>query len=261
MAILRKSCKGERMDLQSLQQRLLKELQQDQNIELKKCMHFSIPIHTIEVSYHPIMRSAMDILMKMMLLSFQRAKLKNAELLADILLVEPLFIHDLTNKMIRLGMIEKGDYYSLTSKGEDQLLAGIFEEELELTSNFLQFSPLHQAVLEGDIEAFTELEEFPEEFPYIELEEIEGIEESLLIEKLQLLIGEESDEQEIPTFITSIASTESIQINDIPILCFILYNQKQQLHFVRVYNTLTNIWDEQLEAIVHEHEKTSWAQS
>jgi hypothetical protein len=248
------------MDLQSLQQQLLKELQQDQHIELKQCMHYSIPIHTIEVSYHPVMRSAMDILMKMMLLSFQKAKLKNVELLADILLVEPLFIHDLTNKMIRLGMIEKGEHYSLTAKGEDQLLAGIFEEELELTSNFLQFSPLHHAVLEGDIEAFTELEEFPEAFPYMESEEIEALEESLLIEKLQQLIVEENGDQEIPTFITSITSTESIQINDIPILCFILYHQKQQLHFVRVYNTLTNAWDEQLEAIVHEHEKLSWAQ-
>lgn len=247
------------MDLQSLEHKLENELQQNPEIELKQKKHYSIPIHTLEVSYHPVMRNAMDILMKMMLLSFQKAKLRNVELLADILLVEPLFIHDLTNKMTRLGMIEKGDYYSLTPKGQAQLQSGIFEEELECTSRLVPYSPLHQTILNGDLEAFMELEDFPEPFPYIESEEIGAIEESMLVDYLQQELSQENlSEDETPTFITSIASTESIQINDIPLLCFVLYHTKEERYYARAYNTLTGAWDEQIEALLLENEKVQW---
>ncbi len=246
------------MDLQSLEQKLVKELQQNPNIEVKQQMHYSIPIHTLEVSYHPVMRNAMDILMKMMLISFQKAKLKNAELLADILLVEPLFIHDLTNKMLRLGMIVKEDYYALTNKGQAQLQSGIFEEELDLTSNYIQYSPLHQSILEGDLEAFMDLEEFPEVFPYIESEEIDEIEEAMLVDYLQENLSNQELTEEFPTFITSIASTESIQINDIPVLCFVLYDKKEDRFIARVFNTLTGAWDETIEALLLANEKEKW---
>lgn len=247
------------MDLLSLEQKLVKELQQNPNIEVKQQMHYAIPIHTLEVSYHPVMRNAMDILMKMMLLSFQKAKLKNAELLADILLVEPLFIHDLTSKMLRLGMIAKDDYYALTAKGQAQLQSGIFEEELELTSSYIQYSPIHQSILDGDLEAFMDLEEFPEVFPYIESEEIDAIEEAMLVDYLQQdLSKQEVAEDEIPTFITNVTSTESIQINDIPVLCFVLYDKKDERFIARVFNTLTGAWDETIEALLFANEKEKW---
>ncbi|WP_225231126.1 nucleoside-diphosphate sugar epimerase [Solibacillus faecavium] len=245
------------VDLNSITGQLQKEFNENPNIEIQKQMQYAIPIHTLEVHYHPVMRNAMDILMKMMLISFQKAKLKNVELLAEILLVEPLFIHDLTNKMLRMGMIEKeNEVFTLTAKGMAQLESGIFEEELEQTSHFVQYSPIHEQLLEGDLEEFADLEEFPEPFPAIENEEIEAIEESMLIEFIQRQLSEQPlSEQEAPTFITKVISTESIQINDIPVLCFSLLNQKQNRHFMRVYNTLTGVWDERLETILFNYEK------
>ena len=244
------------MDLQSIAQQLQKELLQNKSIEIKKQMQYSIPIHTLEVKYHPVIRNSMDILMKMMLISFEKAKLKNVELLAEILLVEPLFIHDLTNKMIRLGMIVKDDVYTLTSKGKAQLQSGVFEEELEETSYFIQYSPIHEQPLEGDLEEFVDLEEFPEPFPTIESDEIDTVEETKLIEFIQQQLNEQPlAEEEVPQLITSIASTESIQINDIPVLAFLLYDQQEKHHFSRVFNTLTGAWDDQLETKLFHLEK------
>ncbi|MEK4425459.1 nucleoside-diphosphate sugar epimerase [Solibacillus sp. FSL K6-1523] len=247
------------MDLHAFQEKLAKELLQNPNIEIKKQLQYSIPVHTLEVSYHPVVRNAMDILMKMMLLSFQKAKLQSPAILADILLVEPLFIHDLTNKMMHLHMIEKDEHYTLTTKGLAQLQAGIFEEELPLVSRHLQYSALHKDVLQGDIEALLDIEQFPDSFPYMESEEIGALDEAMLIEHLQTLEQEnELAEDEVQTFITSIHATESIQINDVPVLCFVLYDQKEERHEVRVYNTLTNEWDVEVASVVFMHEKETW---
>lgn len=100
------------------------------------------------------------------------------------------------------------------------------------------------------------MEEFPEPFPTIETEEIEAIEEAVLIEFIQQQLSEQPvAEDEVPHYITSVVSTESIQINDIPVLCFLLFDQKENRHFVRVYNTLTCVWDEQLETMLFNIEK------
>lgn len=247
------------MDLQTIEQNLLKQLEQNQTVEVKERVQYSIPVHTVQVSYHPVMRNAMDILMKMMLISFQKAKLKNVDVLADILLVEPLFIHDLTNKMLRLGMIEKQqEVFTLTAKGQAQLQSGIFEEELELTNHFVQYSPLHKGILEGDLDSLMDLEHFPEVFPYMDSEEIGEIDEAMLIAFIQKELSNEPAEDEVPTFITSVVSTESIQIYDVPILCFILYDEKEQRFIPRAYNVLTGAWDETIEGLLLENEKDKW---
>lgn len=243
------------MDLQRLTESLQQQILQQDGVTIEKQMNYAVPVHTLEVKYHPVMRNAMDILMKMMLLSFNKAKLKNAELLADILLVEPLFIHDLTSKMLHLGMIQKEETISLTAKGKAQLESGIFEEELEETSYFVQYSPVHKMVLDGDLEQFEELEQFPESFPGVS-EEIEAVEESVLIDYIQQqLAAQPVAEDEVPQFITSIVSSESVQINDVPVVCFIANDTKENRQFARVYNTLTGAWDAELEALLFELEK------
>ncbi|MCH7322708.1 nucleoside-diphosphate sugar epimerase [Solibacillus sp. MA9] len=244
------------MDLQSLTDKLQQQILQQKDVSIEKQMIFSIPVHTLEVIYHPVMRNAMDILMKMMLISLNKARLTNAELLADILLVEPLFIHDLTNKMLSLGMIKKEEAFSLTAKGEAQLASGIFEEELDETSYFVQYSPLHEAILEGDLEQFEELEQFPEVFPTIDSEEIEEMDEAILVQYIQQQLSEQPlAEGEVPSSISSVVSSLSVQINDVPVICFMAHNDAENQQFARVYNTLTGEWDAKLEALLFEFEK------
>ena len=93
--------------MNELKGRLTKELQQDFNVKIMDSLSWSLPVHSIEIAYQTVMRTKMDILMKMMLIAFEKADIATAEELSDILLVEQLFINDLIDKMTRTGVIEK----------------------------------------------------------------------------------------------------------------------------------------------------------
>lgn len=90
---------------------------------------WKLPAVLYDVSFDRVKRLKMDILMKMLLLTFQEADIRRAATLSDMLFVEELFISDLIGKMQRTGLIglEKQGY-RLTAKGYDYLGKGIFEE-------------------------------------------------------------------------------------------------------------------------------------
>lgn len=245
------------MQLTDLQHKLTKQLT-TKDIEIKEAHIFSMPLHTVQITYRPVQRSAMDILMKMMLISYEKAKIADPAVLAHILLVEPLFIHDLTNKMLRTGMLTKEDeIILLTNNGRQQKAAGIFEEQLEPQVSECYYSPLHANFLTGDVEEATDVEDFPEVFPYA-IEELGEIADQLNIDYLTDL-QPAPDEDTPQTFITTVEHYESIQIHDIPILQFICYEISTNRYFVRVYNVLTNEWDTTIEEIVHTKERQTWA--
>ncbi|WP_332645580.1 nucleoside-diphosphate sugar epimerase [Lysinibacillus sp. 54212] len=242
------------MKLQVLQKQLASELQQNNQIKIIHEMSFCIPVHSMNVTYHPVLKKPMDILMKMMLLSFKQGDFRNGEALADVLLVEPLFINDLLQKMQKTGLLRMEAAIKLTEKGEQQLEEGIYEEELDEQSHILQFSPIHNHFLTGDIESVLDFDDFPEVLPYAQDLSLPELEDQEIIELLQ----QEILDEEIPTYITSIISTEELQINDVPCPAFILYEASSDTLFARVYNTLTNQWDESLATFLHEKERSSW---
>ncbi|MBO1914411.1 hypothetical protein J4G37_57535, partial [Microvirga sp. 3-52] len=89
--------------------------------------------------------------MKMMLLTFQKTKHATIDELGDILLVEPLFIQDLIDKMLRSRMIEKTESsFTLTDIGVGQLETGIYEHEPETDAVERIYSPCHQSFLKGE---------------------------------------------------------------------------------------------------------------
>ena len=85
--------------MNDLKGRLTKELQQDFNVKIMGSLSWSLPVNSIEIVYQTVMRTKVDILMKMMLIAFGKADIATAEELSDILLVEQLFINDLIDKM------------------------------------------------------------------------------------------------------------------------------------------------------------------
>ena len=146
--------------MQNLEKRLKNELQQNNKVKILHSSRWSLPIHSIEVEYKPVKRTKMDVLMKMMLLAFQKAEIVEAEQLSELLLVEQLFIEDLINIMSRTGLIEKMDgLFALTAKGNQQLENGIFEEEQEMESQIVLYSTSHEAFLTGDIKPAMEGED------------------------------------------------------------------------------------------------------
>ncbi|WP_042472736.1 hypothetical protein [Bacillus ndiopicus] len=239
------------MELQQLERQIKQQLPRPSSVEIIAAKQFSIPIHTLLVKYAPIRRTPMDILMKMMLLTFQTGRFQDAETVADVLLVESLFIEDLLQKMKKTGLVIIEESIQLTEKGREQLAAGIFEEQLEEMEQELLYSPLHGTFLQGELEEF---DEFPEELSYTEQLSVLWNDEQI-VEALQSSVTEDSEE---PTFITSINSAEELQINDAPCFQYVLHDTGKETFDVRVFNTLTNAWDAHLEQLVKEQEHSSW---
>ena len=138
--------------MDDLKRQLTKELQQDFNVKIMDSLTWSLPVHSIEIAYQTVKRTKMDILMKMMLIAFQKGEIETAEELSEILLVEQLFINDLINLMTRTKIIEKrGSSFALTDEGVQQLATGIFVHEPESGSKKALFSPCHQSFLQGEL--------------------------------------------------------------------------------------------------------------
>lgn len=236
----------------------MRELQQNRNIKIVKMAEWCIPIRTVDVTYEPVRRSTMDVLMTMLLLSIQEADFGNTQELSELLLVDPLFIEDLLSLMLRVNLVKnEDDFYRLTEKGQQQLGRGIFEEELEEETSTLYFSPCHQAFLTVDTNN-DEYDELPELYRYIdkEAEQQEQFEESMVIAALQEV--DEEEEGNSQKIIAKIVQTEAQQINDSPCLEFVLYDKEQDILFVRVWNTLLNQWDHRLEQQLADKEQLTW---
>ncbi|MEC1177194.1 nucleoside-diphosphate sugar epimerase [Metasolibacillus meyeri] len=227
------------MELQQLERQIQRQLPRPAAVEITETKQFAIPIHTILAKYTPIRRIPMDILMKMLLLTFQSERFQDVEMVADVLLVETLFIEDLLQKMQKTGLVIVEGTIQLTEKGKAQLAAGIFEEQLEEMEQELFYSPLHGAFLQGELEEF---DEFPDELPH---EETATWTDEQIVAALQN--DEEADE---PTFITSINSAEELQIHDVPCFQYVLHDTSKNTFDIRVFNTFTNAWDEQLEQLL-----------
>ncbi|MFJ7731338.1 hypothetical protein ACIQXF_05515 [Lysinibacillus sp. NPDC097231] len=237
----------------------MRELQQNRNVKIVKTDEWCIPIRTVEVTYEPVRRSTMDVLMTMLLISIQEADIASAQDLSELLLVDPLFIVDLVSLMSRVSLIEQKDgFYRLTSKGQQQLEHGIFEEELDVEMANLYYSPCHLAFLAVDEDNMEEYDDLPELYRFVDekAEKQEHFEEAMLIKALQQEDHEEAGASQ--KIIAKIVQTDAKQINDIPCLEFVLHDKEQDILFVRVWNALLNQWDSHLEQQLTEKEQLQW---
>src|SRR4051812_23907038 len=115
--------------MDKLEKHLHSILLENPDIQIKKSARWSLEVLSYDVSFSRVKRSKMDILMKMMLLTFGQAEIRRAANLSELLLVEELFITDLLKKMQRMGLIKlEKQSYNLTSKGDEQLKTGIIVE-------------------------------------------------------------------------------------------------------------------------------------
>lgn len=216
---------------------------------------WQLPIVSYEVSFGRIKRFKMDLLMKMLLLTFQEADIHRAATLADMLLVEELFIRDLIDKMQRTGLIQLGKKgYRLTAKGIDYLEKGIFEEDMEAEQTLIHYSAVHGEYLLAEDNKIPEGRESLPSYRYA----IEGSIDSERVVELLSKEGFNSEEEGFQIVVTEVMSWEEIDTEFIPCIEFRLYDRKQDLFYVRVWNTMTNRWDETLEKQIEEREVVKW---
>ncbi len=242
---------------------LINELENKHDAKVILTKDNSFPIFTTTLCYYPVQKTPMDILMKMMLIAFQKAPIKATEVLANILLVEPLFIEDLTMKMVQADLIEIGDddTYKLTTKGFAQLDAGIFEEQLELVTEEAYYSSIHHTIVYGDMDAIYEMDDIPEPLSYAD-EQVDELNEGNIVEVLQQSMLADTEEEDgkstLQLFINAIESYEIGSIQDIPITIFVLKENRTDRLFARVFNHFTNNWDPVLDQYVTDNERSTW---
>ncbi|SOC37292.1 hypothetical protein [Ureibacillus acetophenoni] len=247
------------MQLQSLLEKFKVDLQSHE-----KCLQSSfwcLPVHTIQVSYKPVLKRKMDILMKMILISVQKAPFLNGLQISEILLVEELFIQDLLSKCVNMGLILRNENgFEITEKGKVQLETGIYEEDQETSTLELLYSSSHMRFFTGDLEEVLEYEDFPETiYRYYESQEQPTIPNDLVLKEIQSS-NEESEEEETSDTIqiTSIDEIQFEQINDIPCIELIIYNKSTDKFYSKVWNTLINNWDHVIEQQITENEGSTW---
>lgn len=245
--------------MDGLKKQLTKELQQNFNVKIMDTLSWSLPVHSIEIEFQTVMRTKMDILMKMILIAFGKAEIETAKELSDILLVEQLFIHDLIDKMSRTGLIIKRDSaFILTDAGSQQLEAGVFEHEPKTGSKKALFSPCHLSFLTGEPGSISYEEEevyrFRDEFSDWD---VTSLEETVLKKALKTM-GVESSEGNVQIVVSEIVSASELQIDLVPCIEFRLHNVAEDLMYARVWNTLSEQWDETLEAQLNEKERIKW---
>lgn len=242
-----------------LEKRLKKELLQNVQAKVVSSTAWTIPLHTIEVEYKPVKRIKMDVLMKMMLITCQKAKVTSAMQISELLLVEQLFMEDLINIMKRTRLIEiKDQVFTLTEKGIKQLKDGIFEEELDAQSQNLLYSPSHSTFLQGEIKPALDGEETLNLFRYASEEKVRfKWAEDVLVDALQAN-GMEKVDGDLQTVVSEIVSNTELYVDDVPCFEFILYNTSEDLLYARVWNTFLDQWDETLENELNEKERVIW---
>lgn len=242
--------------MDSMMKKLRTELLVRPGISIVGEKAWSLPLISYEVTFSQVKRLKMDILMKMMLAAFKETEIRRAAALADMLLVEELFIRDLIEKMKRARLIRfepKG--YELTDKGHAHLEEGIFEEEMDGGEALVFHSPAHQNFLLeiGEVEAAGSLPTY------------RHAEESMVDTGAikELLSAERSEETEggFRVIVTGITGCEKREEHGIACAEFQLYDRDQDIFYARVWNTGSGSWDEVLSKAIEEREVVAWREA
>lgn len=244
--------------MEALKKRLTEELQVNFNVKILDSLSWNLPIHPVEIAFQTVKKTTMDILMKMMLMTFGQATIETAEQLSELLLVEQLFVDDLMSKMLNANLIEKKEsHFSLTAAGEKQLKAGIYEHEPVLQSKKLLYSPFHRDFIQSQSESVLnedELYRYAEEFSNWE---VTLLEESVIVNALENS-GIDSNEGNVQVVISKIESTLAFDIDLVPCLEFRLFDKTKDIVYARVWNTLVGQWDEKIEEQLNDKERKAW---
>ncbi|MHA6259703.1 hypothetical protein ACXYMX_07265 [Sporosarcina sp. CAU 1771] len=242
--------------MKSIIKKLTHDLQQDLNVKITHTSTWTLPVHEVEVSFNTVLKTKMDILMKMMLIAFEKATIESVDDLSEILLVEPLFIRDLLSKMTNAGLIQdKGNAYELTGAGKMQLESGIFDHEPKSGKTPLLYSSFHQKFMNEVIDENSD--DTNSEYRYFKKSDEIAIENPTLMAALRNK-GIESIEGNKQIVVSEVHSVDLKQIEQIPCIEFHVYNEREDLLYARVWNTLLQQWDESLETQVNENERKKW---
>jgi predicted transcriptional regulator len=240
--------------MDALEKRLRDELLRKPNVKLLETVKWTLPIQLFDIEYETVKRTKMDILMKMLLVAFRTSRFSSAEELSDMLVVEPLFITDIIDRMKRAGMIVKSDGgYTLTEIGKQRLEAGIYVHPPEKEEATVQYSATHGAFFVGELPDGTG-ESYRHAADDRKLKEMSDDEWRGALDQLNVAY----EEGDVQLVVDAITSVKELERSAIPCFEFRLHQTSEDRLFVRVWNTMTSEWDETLETHLLERDLSAW---
>ncbi|WP_342536254.1 hypothetical protein [Sporosarcina sp. FSL K6-3508] len=238
--------------MDSLRKKLQKELQQQPDLQIKQSASWGLPVQLVKVPYSTIKRTTMDILMKMILLTIQKLDVTEPKTIADFLAVEPLFVKDLFEKMQRTKMIQqRKGIFELTKIGVEQLQSGVYEHPPEKNEKNFYYSLSHREIVCEEKENILTAKVPPFRLAKKQVHDVENLDRELL--RIVLLSVEtETSEGSLQMVVDKIETPIQLADKLIPCMEFLVYNRVEKVYFTRVWNTLTEQWDEVLEKYIEE---------
>lgn len=244
--------------MHQLKKRLMQEIHQDIQLEIKHSAIWNVPVQVMKIDFSTVHQTKMDLLMKMLLIAFRESTFQTVEQLSEILLVEPVFIQHIVQKMLHAGLIQQEESFSLTAKGAEQLESEIFIDQYQEKTETLLYSPCHEQFFQHNIDE-KEDDEYADYRFYDHYADwnVNALNKKEVREILQ---GMESDEEQenVQIIVEDILSIIPQRVEVIPCIEFQLYNKEQDIFYVRVWNTFLEAWDEKLETQINQFERENW---
>lgn len=218
------------------------------------------PLQLANIQMKTVVRSQMDVLMKMILKILERLEVKQANEISELLAVESIFIEHMLELMIQSNMVERIDsIYRLTPSGSMHLTKGTFahdqmEEDVEIA-----YSSYHNDSLNRD-HGFNivDKDEYEPDFRFKEETELTDV-TKLDDSQLRQMIQDSDYEFLVENGQKSIEEICSIELKEnLRAVCleFHLHDRTEDTVFIRVWNTWTGKFDPLFENELNQKEAT-----
>lgn len=241
--------------MNELEKKLRNTLLRDPDVKLLATLTWSLPIQTFDVSLETVERTKMDILMKMLLTAFRTGSFSTAEELSKLLVVESLFVQDIMDKLAEAAMIQEASgIYTLTETGRHQLESGVYVRAPENEDATVYYSASHEKFFVGNV-----LDKGEETYRYAnELRATNTFVEEEWRNALEQLGITISEKEHVQKVVQSINTVTELEQKFAPCVEFHLHHVRNERLYARVWNTMTEQWDEQLEVQILEQELAQW---
>lgn len=222
-------------------EKVAKQFLKQPNVKIVGSEAWTFPIERTNVEFQTVIRSQMDVLMKMILKLHGRLQIKQPSEISELLAVETIFVEHMMKRLIHLNMLKNVDgMYELTPIGQSQLIEGTFTHDLLDEIISLPYSPFHEAVLlrEGVEVKFDETEQLPR-IVLQDKQEISHEQWKQFIFNSDFNMLVEAGQKQIEN-IVSVNVEKTFEA-----VCFeyYLYDEKEDFFQIRVWNTWTKSFD------------------
>ena len=209
--------------------------------------NWAFPLQQAEIQMKTVVRSQMDVLMKMILKILDRLAVKEPNEISELLAVETIFVDHMLELMMQNNMVEKIDtIYRLTTSGSMHLTKGTFAHDPMDEDMEIAYSSYHYESLKRD-HGFNIVDEDENVPDFRFKEEAEMMDVTQLDDsKLRQMIQDSDYEFLVENgqkLIEEICSVELKENLRAVCLEFHLHDRTEDTVFIRVWNTWTGKFD------------------